>query len=150
MTKIQRVSAWGWFVRAFAAGFGVMCGVMVASSIAIGAYALLATGFVAIVSSSSNPSPRVAPILQPPPNEHYANPYAPPVQSASYAAVPYGQTPEPGVAACPPTSPYVDLATDSLESPQKLGEATAEREDAPSSDDAVESSSPNTAVGTVR
>ncbi len=51
MSETKRLGPWGWFVRAFAAGFGATFGMIVASVIACAVcYALVAAGVLAFAS----------------------------------------------------------------------------------------------------
>ena len=50
MTETKRLGPWGWFVRAFAAGFGATFGVVVASALAVAGYALIAVALMAFSS----------------------------------------------------------------------------------------------------
>lgn len=48
MAELQRLTMWGWFVRAFAGGFGAMFGVLTALVVAcVFGYAMVAAGAVA-------------------------------------------------------------------------------------------------------
>lgn len=108
MAETKRLGVWGWFVRAFAAGFGATCGVVVASVVAIAtSYALIAAGVLAFSSlggielntaktpapSNSEPSRKLAPpyptTLQPSPARTY---YPTTAQPAPPVAGPYART----------------------------------------------------------
>jgi hypothetical protein len=77
MAETKRLGPWGWFLRAFAAGFGATFGVVVASVLALAAcYALIAAGVVAFTSlggvnfqtsgTSTPPTPAPTTTLAPP------------------------------------------------------------------------------------
>ena len=96
MAEIKRLGPWGWFVRAFAAGFGATFGVVVASVLAIAAcYALIAAGVPSLggvnsqTSGTSTP-PTLAPTTIPAPS------YPTRVEPSPYVAGPnVGSNPYP-------------------------------------------------------
>ena len=129
MAETKRLGPWGWFVRAFAAGFGATFGVIVASVIACAvSYALVAAGVLAFTSlggielnAADTPAPPTlespptsAPVfstrLQPPAYPTTVEP-APPVAGpyAPTGAPPYAETAPSatdGVPSYPATSGY--------------------------------------------
>ena len=57
MAEFQRLSAWGWFVRAFAAGFGVVFGIMAAGIVAcVGTFGIQAIAEVIVDGGEVNSS----------------------------------------------------------------------------------------------
>jgi hypothetical protein len=90
MSETNRLGPWGWFVRAFAAGLGVMCGVLAAAFMACIFYGLVIGGIAVLSSIQVQQVPASAAQLAPasyqqctPPS--YANP-AGENQGATYAA----------------------------------------------------------------
>jgi hypothetical protein len=102
MAETQRLSTWGWFVRAFAGGFGAMFGVTTALvCICVFGYALMAAGALAATSFGTVSATPVSidtqssvPWLATPPQVDYAipsqivDPNAANVTATSYGAVP--------------------------------------------------------------
>lgn len=127
MTDTQRMGARGWFVRAFAAGFGAMCGVIAASTIAFCAYALLTAGLMTLASSGGGVPSGPAPLLPPP--SGCDSSYPPAVQAAGFFVVPEGAGAHQSIRPCPTaSSPTGDKATGSESSPED-DDAPAEKEE---------------------
>jgi hypothetical protein len=76
MSETNRLGPWGWFVRAFAAGLGAMCGVMAGSFVACIFYGLAVGGIWLLSSVSVQQTPSTATRLAPPPpsGQTYASP----------------------------------------------------------------------------
>lgn len=118
MAETPRLSAWGWFVRAFAGGVGAMFGVITALLFAcVACYVVFAAGMMALSSFGSvslgqpitvstggfTPAINDSPML---PTQDlpqvYANPYAAAPEPATFHAPASGATPYP--VASQPTS----------------------------------------------
>ena len=99
MAETKRLGPFGWFVRAFAAGFGATFGVVVASVVVIAAsYGLIAAGLSAFSSLGGielKPADTSAPVTQKPPPTS-APLYPTPVEPSPYVASPYGASPPAG------------------------------------------------------
>ncbi len=130
MAETQRLSAWGWFVRAFAGGVGAMFGVITALMFAcVACYVVFAAGMMAISSFGSvnfgqpitvstgayAPAIGSSPLLptqdQP---QVYANPYAVAPEPAAFNSAASGITPYP-VASNPASYPAEPAAATSYE-----------------------------------
>lgn len=110
----QRLSAWGWFVRAFAGGFGAMIGVMTALTfILVFGYVLVAVG----VMASSFGAVRIGPVTDTIPatswgTEGHAYFTPPQVEAFSEPLAAYtAETPTDSAAADVAVAPYNTPAT---------------------------------------
>jgi hypothetical protein len=93
MAETKRLGPFGWFVRAFAAGFGATCGVVVAAVVVIaGCHALIAAGVLAyspLGGIELKPADTPAPVSQnPPPTTAPA--YPTPVEPYRHVGDAYG------------------------------------------------------------
>ncbi|MBC8353650.1 MAG: hypothetical protein H8E66_16755 [Planctomycetes bacterium] len=134
MAETQRLSVWGWFVRAFAGGIGAMFGVITALMFAcIVCYALFAVGALAFSTLGNN---SFGPPIVLDGSANYPATTSTPQAAAYYAepvaANPYAPVPQPVqyVAEQPAYSPY---ATTPAEFPSSADTNTDSNEIQPTS-----------------
>ncbi len=81
MSDAKRLGPWGWFVRAFAAGLGTVCGLMMGAFLACVLYGITAGG-IWVLSSVGRAD-----------HQPQARQVAPPTLLVQPPAVPYGSNP---------------------------------------------------------